>query len=84
MIIRTAAGLCVFMLATSAFANDAMDKCVADTTALGAKDPQSQCQCFVDAISEDQAEAYSKITDWENEASPEMKDAGAKCFPELQ
>lgn len=91
MIIRTAAALCVVMLAAPALAGDssdstsaAMNKCVADTSALGAKDPQAQCQCFVDSISEDTAAAYAKISDWESEATGEMKDAGAKCFPELQ
>lgn len=71
------------LLATPAYASPAMDKCVADTTALGAKDPKAQCQCFVDAISDEDAEAYAEIGDWESEATDAMKEAGAECFPEL-
>ena len=83
MIGKIAVAVGLLFVATPAFADDAMDKCVADTTALGAKDPQSQCQCFVDAISEDEAADYARITDWATQATDEMKDAGAACFPEL-
>lgn len=75
---------CAVLLVTPAAANDAMDKCVADTTSLDAKDPEGGCTCFVDSISEEAADAYAAITDWETEATDEMKDAGAACFPDLQ
>lgn len=83
MIGKIAVAVGLLFVTTPAFADEAMDKCVADTTALGAKDPQSQCQCFVDAISEDEAADYARITDWATQATDEMKDAGAACFPEL-
>ena len=83
MITRTAIAACALFIATRAFADEAMDKCVADTTALGADNPQLQCQCFVDAISEDAAKEYAKISDWGSEATDEMKKAGAACFPDL-
>ena len=72
------------LLTTSAMAGDAMNKCVADTTALGANDPEGGCTCFVEAIPEDVAKAYAEISDWESEATDEMKKAAAACFPELQ
>ncbi len=72
------------LLATSAMAGDAMNKCVADTSALGANDPEAGCTCFVKSIPEDAVKAYAKITDWESEATAEMKKAAAVCFPELQ
>jgi len=84
MIVRTAAVVGLLIFATPAFADEAMDKCVADTTALGAKDAQTQCECFVSEISEEAAADYSKISDWGTQATDEMKQAGAKCFPELQ
>ncbi|MCB2099158.1 MAG: hypothetical protein AB7F91_01015 [Parvularculaceae bacterium] len=84
MAVRTAIAFCALLIATPAFASDAMDKCVADTTALGADDPEGQCQCFVDAISDEDADAYAQISDWESEASDDMKEAGSACFPELQ
>lgn len=81
---RLCLAACALLLSTPALGDDAMDKCVADTTALGANDPETQCQCFVDAISEEEAEEYAKITDWQSQATDEMKEAGAACFPELQ
>ncbi len=83
MIGKLALAACGLFLATPALAGDAMDKCVADTKALGAENPEEQCQCFVDGISQEAAEDYAGISDWESEASDEMKEAGAACFPEL-
>ena len=70
------------LVATAAYGSAAMDKCVEDTTALGAKDPKAQCQCFVDALSDEDAAAYAEIDGWD-EANDAMKEAGADCFPEL-
>ncbi len=72
------------LLTTPALAGDAMEKCVADTTAYGADDPQAGCECFMEAVSEETADAYALISDWETEATDEMKAAGAACFPEIQ
>ena len=69
---------------SAAVASPAMDKCLADTTALGAKDPEAQCACFVEALPADEVDAYASIGDWASEASAAMKEAGAQCFPELQ
>lgn len=69
-------------VATAAYASAAMDKCIEDTTALGAADPKAQCQCFVDALSDEDAAAYAEIDGWE-EANDAMKEAGVECFPEL-
>lgn len=73
----------VMFIATPAFAGPAMDKCVSDTSALGASDPKAQCQCFVAALSPEDAAAYAEIENWESEATEAMKEAGAECFPEL-
>lgn len=51
---------------------------------LAAGDPQGGCACFVESISADAADAYALITDWASEATDEMKEAGAACFPEIQ
>lgn len=75
---------CAFLLATPALAGDAMDKCIADVTAYGADDPEGGCVCFFDSISDDAAEDYLDVTDWEAEATDEMKEAGAACFPDIQ
>lgn len=83
MLVKIALASGVFFFVTPAFASEAMDKCVADTTALGAKDPETQCQCFVDAISEETANDYAQISNWETEATDEMKKAGVACFPDI-
>ncbi len=70
------------LAATAAHASAAMDKCVEDTTALGARDPKTQCKCFVEALSDEDAAAYAEIDGWD-EANEAMKEAGAECFPEL-
>jgi hypothetical protein len=75
---------CAFLLSGTALADEAMDKCVADVTAYGEKDPQGGCTCFFESISEEDAEAYLDVSDWENEASDDMKEAGAACFPDIQ
>lgn len=62
----------------------AMAKCMNDTSALGSPNPREQCTCFIDAIPADELAAYLQVTDWERDASPAMKRAGARCFPELQ
>lgn len=62
----------------------AMSKCVADTSALGSPNPREQCTCFVEALSDDELAAYLDVRDWDRDASPAMKRAGARCFPELQ
>jgi len=62
----------------------AMAKCMADTSALGAQDAEEGCTCFVDRLSDEEASAYAQITDWDRDATPSMKQAGAACFPELQ
>ena len=75
------AGMVLF--ATSALAGDVMDKCVADVTPLGSPDPEGQCSCFAEAITDEQADEYLAITDWESEASDELKEIGVQCFPEI-
>lgn len=62
----------------------AMAKCMADTSALGAEDSEAGCTCFVERLSGEEAAAYALITDWDRDATPSMKQAGAACFPELQ
>ena len=81
---RLSLAACVVLLATPALASDAMDKCVADTQALGAEAAEQGCTCFIEAISEETANEYATISDWDTEASDEMKAAGTACFPELQ
>ncbi len=62
----------------------AMAKCVADTSAMGSPNPREQCGCFVSALSSAELTAYLEVRDWDRDASPAMKRAGARCFPELQ
>lgn len=71
------------LFATAALAGDVTEKCVADVTPLGSPDPEGQCACFVEAISDEQAAEYLEITDWAAQASDEMKAIGAQCFPEI-
>ena len=71
------------LFSTGAFADDVMDKCIADVTPLGSPDPEAQCVCFVENISDEQADEYLAVTDWESEASDELKSIGAACFPEI-
>lgn len=61
----------------------AMEKCMADTSALGADDAEAGCTCFIEALPEEELAAYAEISDWESEATEAMKEAGAACFPEL-
>ena len=70
------------LVATAAYASAAMDKCIEDTTALGAKNPKAQCECFVNALSPEDQDAYAEIDGWD-EANEAMKEAGVECFPEL-
>ncbi|MBI1392510.1 MAG: hypothetical protein GC152_07190 [Alphaproteobacteria bacterium] len=79
----------VLMGSAAAFAEGpvkeaAKTKCVADVAQYEVKDADGQCQCFVDGLSEPALEAYTKITDWESQATDEMKQVAGKCFPELQ
>ncbi len=73
----------VLLFATGAMASEVMDKCVADVTPLGSPDPEGQCSCFVENITDEQAAEYLDITDWAAQASDEMKEVGLMCFPEI-
>lgn len=83
---------CAVLMTTAAVASHqpadvraaAMTKCVNDTSAMGSPNPQEQCTCFVNQLSSDELTAYLQVRDWERDASPAMKGAGAQCFPELQ
>ncbi|MFC2950454.1 hypothetical protein ACFOOP_00840 [Marinicaulis aureus] len=71
------------MISTSVFASEVMEKCVAVVGPLGSPDPEGQCTCFVDAMTDEQAEEYLAVADWESDASDELKNIGAQCFPEI-
>jgi hypothetical protein len=71
------------LFATVALASEVTDKCVADVTPLGSPDPEGQCACFAENITEEQAKEYLEITDWAAQASDEMKEVGVMCFPEI-
>ncbi|WP_375203337.1 hypothetical protein [Hyphococcus sp.] len=71
------------MFSTNAFAGDVMDKCMAAVEPLGSPDPEGQCTCFVDAMTDEQAEEYLAISDWDSDASDELKNIGVQCFPEI-
>lgn len=71
------------LFATGALAGDVTEKCVADVTPLGSPDPEGQCACFVENITDEQAAEYLEITDWAAQASDELKEIGAQCFPEI-
>ncbi len=72
------------LFSTSAFAGEAMDKCVSVVEPLGSPDPEGQCACFVGAMTDEQAEDYvNNVSDWESDASDEMKEIGLQCFPEI-
>ncbi len=71
------------LISTSVSAGEVMEKCVAVVGPLGSPDPEGQCTCFVDAMTDEQAEEYLAVTDWDSDASDELKSIGAQCFPEI-
>ncbi|MEZ5894033.1 MAG: hypothetical protein R3C58_12935 [Parvularculaceae bacterium] len=80
MIALTAGAL---LFSTAAFADEVMEKCVAVVGPLGSPDPQGQCECFNSAMTDEQKAEYLALSDWDAEASDELKAIGAQCFPEI-
>ncbi len=83
MLKKISVAACVMVFMTSANASDVVNKCIEWTTPLGANDPETQCECFEDKLTEDQKEEYIAMSDWESEATGELSAVGEACFPEL-
>ncbi len=58
-------------------------KCVEAVSQYDLSEPEAKCACFVAKLTETQIEKYLEIRNWDDEATEELKTAGAICMPEI-
>ena len=69
----------VLGVAMPAYAGEVADKCVDEMNAAGAPNAEAVCSCFEETLDDGAATAFLAISDWEGEATDEMREAADAC-----
>jgi len=72
------------MFAGATYAGDVADQCTAIVNEMGFEDTNGGCTCFEDSISAEEQAIYMALeseADWESNATDNMKESMAACFP---